>query len=186
MFVSVFSMHEYQLKLSNIELFACTTKISSLTLNQHILARRSRFTRSVSTTVFCFIMQTYSAVNIRLSPHHVVLLVNHLGAAEDVEIFHNILLHISQGRDLREKPCENTTPGYKPERTDKGSFQEVWYGLCLSCFLLIYKEKIPKRNVPSEAVSNSNNWWKQMSVKPLGSPQGQCFQHCYEPLHCLY
>lgn len=53
-------------------------------------------------------MQTYSAVNVCFSPHDIVLLVNDLGAAEDVEIFHHILLHVSQGRDLSEKPCENT------------------------------------------------------------------------------
>lgn len=53
-------------------------------------------------------MQTYSAVNVCFSPHNIVLLVNNLWSAENMEIFHNILLHISQGRDLSKKPCENT------------------------------------------------------------------------------
>lgn len=34
-----------------------------------------------------------------------MLLVNHLGPAEDVEVFHDIFLHISQGGDLGEKSC---------------------------------------------------------------------------------
>ena len=52
---------------------------------------------------------THSAVDVRFSPHHVVLLVDDFGPAEYVEVFHDIFLHISQGGDLGEKSCQGRT-----------------------------------------------------------------------------
>ena len=49
---------------------------------------------------------THSAVNVRFSPHHIVLLVDDFGPAEYVEVFHDIFLHVSQGGDLGEKSCQ--------------------------------------------------------------------------------
>lgn len=39
-------------------------------------------------------LSTHGAIDVGLSPHRVVLLVNHLGTTQHMKILHNILLHI--------------------------------------------------------------------------------------------
>lgn len=79
-------------------------------------------------------MQTYSAVNVCFSPHDIVLLVNDLRAAEDMEILHNVLLHISQGRDLSEKPCENTQFQVTNQRQQIKQVFKKKYDVVYVCF----------------------------------------------------
>lgn len=48
---------------------------------------------------------THSTVHVRLGPHRVVLVVDNLRTAHDVEIPHHVLLNICQSGDLAEISC---------------------------------------------------------------------------------
>lgn len=48
---------------------------------------------------------THSAIDVGLGPHRVMLLVDHLGSAQHVEILHHVLLHICQRGNLSEVAC---------------------------------------------------------------------------------
>lgn len=60
---------------------------------------------------------THGAVDVSFSPHHVVLLVDHLGPAQHVEVFHDIFLHISQRGDLGEESCQGRTSSGTDRKT---------------------------------------------------------------------
>lgn len=73
---------------------------------------------------------THSAVDVGLGPDRVVLLVDHLGSAQHVQIFHHVLLYVRQGGNLSEVAWEAgkweetedeslaTSPQKKRELTD--------------------------------------------------------------------
>lgn len=65
----------------------------------------------VKLSLFPGALWTYSAVDVSFGPHHIMLLVDDFGPAEHVKVFHDILLHISQGGDLSKKSCQNPREG---------------------------------------------------------------------------
>lgn len=79
-------------------------------LEIHFLYIFARYTKynplSVCVAAEYYPIPTYSAVDVGLCPHRVVLLVDHFGSAQHVQIFHHVLLYVRQGGNLSEVAWE--------------------------------------------------------------------------------
>lgn len=79
--------------------------LKSTNRSQNILGPKWVLCELKSSAIWEMVSSTHGAIDVGLSPHRVMLLVDHLGTTQHVEILHHILLNICQCGNLSEVAC---------------------------------------------------------------------------------